>query len=213
MNLRVSVIPSDGVLQPVVYLRSGHCHNAEVACAVPSEPGADAYLPVDGLSPGDHYLWIDSQAGAEGGFDAMLILTAPIEGDSCSLPKSLVFSGGSEGRTAQAFGNTRTMIEDTAGSCGGAEGKDLVFTFTTDAVLDLEATLVPNTPTFQAVMYLRSTSCDGPEVACASAPFVGQDVTLRAAGLSAGAYYLWIDGLAETAGSFILDATLSPPSP
>jgi hypothetical protein len=70
--------------------------------------------------------------------------------------------------------------------------------------------LTPITATFRPVLYLRSAACEGTETACGVAAFSGDGVALGVPALPAGEHFLWVDGAAGTAGSFLLDAALTP---
>ena len=147
-----------------------------------------------------------SDAGtSDGGSDAGMPT-----GRHCGDPIPLTFSGGSDGGTATATGNTGTATTDnTSSSCGGFSTRDLVYSFTTSRLLNLRANLTAVTGTYRPVISLKS-ACTGSDLACDSAG-PGGTASMQRGSLPPATHYLWVDGTSGTTGQYVLDATLEPP--
>ncbi|MCB9533158.1 MAG: hypothetical protein H6698_02375 [Myxococcales bacterium] len=119
------------------------------------------------------------------------------------------------GRVGSAIfdGSTRDTNNDLAGTCGGAGGVELAFTWTAPETRDY---LVDTRgDSYDTVVYVREGGCDGPELACnddateAPGPALQSEVRIEA---TAGATYLIvIDGydvvLGDDGGDFVLNIT------
>jgi hypothetical protein len=196
-----------GALQPVVSVRPT-CTGSDRACAS-AVAGGTANLATGSLPAGTWTLWIDGANGSKGAWTLSASLTPPAPGDTCANLAALAFSGGADGGTATASGDTTGLFNDVALGCGGANGNDQNFTFTTARVLDLRATVTGSGP-LQPVVALRAT-CSGADRTCASAP-AGGSANLVAGSLPAGTWTLWVDGANGTNGPWSLSASLAPPA-
>ncbi|MBI5548600.1 MAG: hypothetical protein HY901_32350 [Deltaproteobacteria bacterium] len=132
--------------------------------------------------------------------------------DECIGAQPLVFDGSGlahlSGDTARALDSGRAAV------CGVGFGNDVVYSFTTGGVKNVDITLSYSgiqTP----VLYVRRV-CASPasadELACDSGSS-GGPVSVALANLPAGTYYLWVDAFSGDSGSFTLDVQLSDPPP
>lgn len=217
LNLRASVSGASG-FQPVVYLRSGSdCANAsQLACGRAATAGGTASITRSSLPAGTYYLWVDSDS-ARGGYTLTAQLDTPPEGESCLVPKPLVFSNGTAGGTATVTGDTSGFLEDSYAWCGTNKSEpDTVYSFTTKTTLTLDAavSVASADSTFKPVVYLRqSPDCatQGRELNCGLGYFTDQPAHLRDHSLPPGTYFLWVDGAYGTSGAYDLKANLIPP--
>jgi hypothetical protein len=208
-NLRVDVTTSSSMYQPMVYLRSSTCTGGQLACAIAPMAGGSSTLTYGSLPIGTYYLWVDGVAGTAGPFTMTALLGTPAPGDTCALAQPLTFTSG----MATATGNTSTWFHDSTGTCATGTAPDGVYTFTTSAVQDLRISVSTTTSTYQPAVYLRSTSCTGTQLGCGTAIAAGGTATLDVGALPIGTYYLWIDGVGNTAGAYTLNASLTNPLP
>lgn len=79
-------------------------------------------------------------------------LTPPALGEGCANPKPLTFSNGAAGGTASDSASTSMLFHETNGGCSTQAANDMVYTFTTNAILDFRATATASTSTFQPVL-------------------------------------------------------------
>ncbi len=213
LNLRAGVSSTNPNVQPVVYLRAVSCTGSERACGLSTDGGV-ASLAYGGLTPGTYYLWVDDNTATGGPYTLSASLEAPLQGESCANPRSLVFSNGTLGGTASDTGDTSQAFPEAQGSCGGSAGADLVYTFTTTTQLSFTASATTLSSGYQPVLYLRSSFCTtSGDRACNQATVAGGTASLASANLPAGTYYLWVDGASATGGGYTLDAALAPPPP
>jgi hypothetical protein len=132
--------------------------------------------------------------------------------DNCTppnAPASLLFSA----RTAFAAGTTAAAGNDTSSPLCGGTGPDVVYTFTNPSTQGFSASVTGSYAGLTPVIFLRSGSCSGTEVACGYAPSSGGRASLTVPSLSPGDYYLWVDGSSSTKGTFTLSATLGGGTP
>jgi hypothetical protein len=114
-------------------------------------------------------------------------------------------------------GDTTRAGDDTQLACAlpGSGGNDLVYTFTVDQPMHLQATATATTPSaLQPVLGLR-TRCDSlaatDNLACAYGGVSSASAELTT-DVMPGQYWLWLDGEAGTSGAFTLEAQLTPTS-
>ena len=213
-DLRVTVNTTTGTYQPVVYLRSASCTaGTQLGCGVAAVAGGSATLAVGALPVGTYYLWIDGVGTTAGAYSLTATLSAPQPGERCTNPTALMFTNGMAGGMAMATGNTTNLFDDSVGTCGGTSGPDAVYSFTTDRPLDLTASVSTTTGTYRPVVYLRSTTCTGTQVACAIAATAGGTASLTVQTLPAGTYFLWVDSATATGGAYTVMANLVPLPP
>jgi len=159
------------------------------------------------LPAGTYWLWVDGYLGATGDFSLQVTLgdsMIPPTNDSCGGATALQFTNGKASVTDSLLLANST----TAGSCGGTDGADVVYQFTTTGAQSLQARLTPLT-SFYATLYVRRI-CDSSsaqdELAC-SAPFSGP-AQVAIPNLPAGTYFIWVDGDMSTSGDYTLDVSL-----
>ena len=177
--------------EPRIYLRKGDCSaGSSVACG-------GATLETPDLKTGTYYLFVDSDGNTQKG-DFVLEVTAtppaPPANDTCAAPVELKFDATGK---AEVYGVSLFSTANYFGSCGGATGVDLTYTFTlpTGASM-LQATLEAD---WNPVMYLSNSSCSDNYVTCV--PLKTMSFTWP----SAGQYWLVVDGkTANDKGEFVL---------
>ncbi|HEY5924719.1 MAG TPA: hypothetical protein VIV11_23730, partial [Kofleriaceae bacterium] len=206
-NFEVTATPRTTGMQPLVYLQTT-CGASDLGCAAAPSAGANAFLRMGGLAMGPHFLWVDGVSSTPGLYNFTARLAMPGMGDTCALATPLTFTNG----MATATGDTSTLFHDGAGTCASGTAPDAVYTFTTSTVQNLRVDVSTTSSTYQPVVYLRSTTCTGGQLACAIAPTAGGTGTLQYGSLPVGTYYLWVDGAANTAGPFTLTALLGMPT-
>lgn len=180
---------------PKVYLKAADCLlGPEIACA-------DRTFTTAELEPGTYFLVVDgANATAMGDFILNVSTTpAPLPAnDTCATAKELNVATGS----ATDNGTTLYAKPQYEGTCGGAAGADVVYTFETTAPRN--ATIKVTPAGWTSVMYLRAADClTGFVVGCTTTG------TITVSGLSPGRYYLVVDGTtAGQWGPFSLSVTL-----
>jgi hypothetical protein len=202
LDLRVQATASG--FAPVLSLRTA-CEGAELACS-PSLASAGGTLAAGSLPPGDYWLWLDSSPAAAGislQYELTASLTPPVAGDTCASPHMVALSppGGPSPSTFGHGGSTTWLFNNQAGSCGGSGAPDAVYRVELSAPATLTAQ-VTGSGTYRPVLYLRQ-ACDASEQACVVAPTPGGTATLTAP-LAAGSWFVWVDGLAASAGDYTL---------
>ena len=206
-DFRVTVSTTTGTYQPSIYLRTASCTGTQVTCANAPAVGGSASLDIGALPVGTYYLFIDGVGGTSGAYAINATLTNPAPGDHCTNPAPLTFTAG----TATASGTTMGLYNAGNGSCATGTAPDVIYSFTTSSIQEFRVTVSTSTGTYQPSVYLRSASCTGTQLACANAPALGGSASLNIGALPVGTYYLWIDGVAGTSGTYSINATLSNP--
>jgi hypothetical protein len=210
LNAVVTVDQATPKLQPVLYVRKVCASNMkadEVICRV-GQAGAGAAVSLLNLSPGTYWIWVDS-LGPGGKYKLDVTLSLPPMNDGCGMPEPLVFNNGA----ASANLDTTAAANDTTSPvCGGNNGPDVVYTFTTQMPQSITATVTPDmvTPNFDPVIYVRKACGDVNamnEVAC-NEQGPGKPASIMAPFLAAGTYFVWVDGLGGSRGKGKLDVTL-----
>lgn len=156
------------------------------------------------LPAGTYCLVVDADyANQRGSYSVSATLAAPTPGDTCVDPIPLVFTGGS----ASVSGTT--AHDDSFGGCiGNTNGGDIVYSFTTSTTLHFTATLTPGGTSYHPALYLQRGSCGVGSIACNYCSLSCASITLDMPSLAANTYYLWVDGIDGTGGSYTLNATL-----
>ncbi len=199
--------------RPVVSLVSGTCSaGPEQACGNATSTGGTATLTSAALTAGTYFLWVDSTSGfGSGTFLLSATLSAgSTAGDTCSAPIPLTFVGGSasvSGTTVGAFNDHSTSLCSTT----AFSGADVVYSFVSNGSQTFSASVVPS-GSFRPGLSLRgpSTSClSASEFDCRAATFAGNIASIPSTLLSAGTWYLWVDGVSGSSGTFSLAASLS----
>jgi hypothetical protein len=142
--------------------------------------------------------------GTDGGVEP------PDAGQTPPLPCGATALALVDGR-AQVSGTTVNAERRSVGSCGGIDGREVVYAFTSTRSPsfsnDVVITVTPRDADFQPVVYLREGRCDSPQSelsqACAAAHLPGATVQLHSRS-STVSYFLVVDGLSDKDGAFDL---------
>ncbi|HTM23363.1 MAG TPA: PPC domain-containing protein [Kofleriaceae bacterium] len=134
---------------------------------------------------------------------------------ACAAATVLDVGGGSATATGATFAYAADHYDGTCAYDPDAGLGEQIFSITVPAGADLTATTDNATTDFDTYLYLRTAACDGTEVACADdVDTVNNNLksTLTATNLSAGTYYLFVDGSSNSpgTGTFKLDVTVAP---
>ena len=181
-------------------LRGALC-SQELACAQTAEDRAS--LGHSAL-PGAYTVLFSSPATGGADFRALLTSEPSTRGESCAMPQPLdLLSQGTSTRLVQVQGTTRGRADDHVSGCGGAEGPEAVYSFTTTEVMSLEANVSGTGGPFSVT--LRGSACDeaGDTRGCAAG-------TLTDGTLPPGTWHLLVDG-PEAGGDFTLSLRLRLP--
>ncbi len=201
--------------RPILTLMQGTaCSSAtQTTCNASSSAGFSASIPSTTLTGGTYFLWVDSVSGAGAGtfsLTASLSGGTPAGGESCTAPTPLTFVGGTATVSGSTVGRTNDNLSSSFCSVG-VGGPDLVYSFTVTTGQSVSAVLTPSS-TFRGALMLEgpSTTCSSAtEYDCFNGAANGSTVTLSGTSLTAGTYYLWVDGATGASGSFSLSVTLS----
>lgn len=160
------------------------------------------------IDVGQYFLWVDGDYGTTGPFTLRASVgppVAPPANDQCLASPPLLVSG------QALMGDTRSAGNDDQGTCGGVTSGEVVYQFVLTQVQNVKIDVVPDSSDgqlFRPVVYLR-----GPASACAQATMerqcrtasgLGAATSLSLASLSAGTYFVWVDGANQTAGKFTI---------
>jgi hypothetical protein len=106
-----------------------------------------------------------------------------------------------------ASGDTRTAVDDLAGTCVGGDAPDRVYTFTLTQRLWVDATVTG----YDTGLYIRRDSCSGAQIACNddATPPGNYGSRLRRR-LDPGTYFLIVDGYGTSAGAYDLRVSFTP---
>jgi hypothetical protein len=96
------------------------------------------------------------------------------------------------------------LHEDGEWACGGENGTDVVYAFTTERTLVFQGRATGSAGQSLPITVMRAACNQGSIVGCSAS-------TLNIAELTAGSYFLWVDGLSESTGTVSLSASLTPP--
>lgn len=174
------------------YLRSA-CGGSELACAY--EYFNKSSLVYRGLDPGTYHLWLEGTDG----FTARAKLKPTAQGEDCTRPLPLTFSGNGMGDVL-VNGSFSGAARDEQLGCGGS-GRDQVYTFTVTAPSVLFAQTNGS-----ETLALRKGGCGQPTVACVSIGVLEHGV------LSPGTYQLIVQTYSSDEGAYQLYAALQPPA-
>jgi hypothetical protein len=208
-NVEVSATTRTAAMSPLVYLNQTSCVGSDLGCAAAPMAGAGTALRFGSLPVGTYFLWVDAADSMPGLYNITAKISTPGVGDACAAPAALTFTNG----MASVTGNTATSFHDSSGTCAGGTSPDAVYTFTTTATQNLRVDVTTTTSTYQPVVYLRSASCTGTQLACGIAPTAGGTGSIAYGSLPAGTYYLWVDGANNTSGAYTMTAVLGNPTP
>lgn len=210
-------------IRPVVTLRApGQCADtqlsSELICAWNDSQFVDRVaLTLPDVPAGDYPLWVDGDVGSQGAFSLRLtpgpVISRPLN-DNCSTVgqvPSLVLG-------TAVTGDTRGAAGDDQGSCAlapGANGEsapDVVYKLVLATAKSVVVTVTPDVnegQLFRPVVYVRGPglgSCEEPQQlkACGAATTYGGQAAISVPNLSAGTYYVWVDGAGLSGGKFSL---------
>jgi hypothetical protein len=177
------------------------------ACPTQSVAGSCQSAAVNGgavtttvtVPPGHYLLWVDS----EGSPDAYT-LTVDLEGapgETCSSAAPLTFTDGWGGGLA----NIERAFDDLQTTCGATDSRDLVQAITLPGpayVQGYATDASASNSTFMAALALKSaTQCGGAtDLVCVAASTYKASLTLPKQRLSAGDYFLVVEGVTSATG-------------
>ena len=187
----------------VLHVRSGSCTGSEVACDNDGGGAGTSRLDVV-LDAGTYYLVVDGNgAAASGPFAVSTTITPSPPNDTCAGAATIGGAGG------VFTGSTLGAANDLAGGCGGADGADVVYTFTLAAASDVFITTVGSA--IDTVVYLRST-CTRADLGCQDDYSAAALDRRRAAGRQSGGrdYYVIVDRKTAAArGNYRLEVNIT----
>jgi len=178
----------------VLHLRSGGCPGTEVTC---NDNACDVQSSIDRiLDPGTYTIILDSPGTDAGPYSLSVTITpSTVPNDTCTSPTPLTLG------TALAGTNVGAMNDYTS-TCGGT-GPDVVYSFTLGSTSDLFIGV--HSTDMDPVIYL-STTC-GSSTWCNDDAYTGVlSSALIQNALAAGTYYLVVDGLGGSTGTFTIEA-------
>ncbi len=210
---------------PVLSVRSNCALASGNVCQVGD---ALASVRLNGLTPGARYIVVDSTAAAASLPFALDVRVSPAYpaalNDGCTTainlgaPASTGWASlGPKVSTISVFGATLGANDHGVGTCGASgtgkhSGADVVYRFTIPSGTQYAASLsvAAVDVDFLPAVYLRSGTCTGSEVACASATPTTA-ATVNVPSLGPGTYFFHVDGVAGTGGPFTAVLTLTAP--
>ncbi len=201
----------------VVDLRSGSCSGTNVSCADATTAGGTEVINATGLTAGTTYFVriysYGSTAPATPTFTICITTPAPVN-DNCSGATSLTVYGATCGGATS--GNVASATQSLAATCAGTADDDVWYSFTATAIAH-DITVV-GSASFDAVVDLRSGTCNGTNMMCADATASGGTEVIHAAGLTIGTtYYVrvysWGSTVPATTTFTICVTTPVPPTP
>jgi hypothetical protein len=194
------------IYDTILHLHGGGCPGSEIACdddsggsytsllTVSLSAGTTYYIVVDGWSTsGDFTLHVTPLAGCTPGGG----------GTSCSDPYNTCSPGSYSGYTC-SLSNSHTVS-----GCGGGAGPEMIFTITVPAG-GRSVTLDTCGAGWDTVLYVRSATCYGTEIACNDDDYAytcsGWNESYISVWLGGGLYYVFVDGYGSAScGSFYLN--------
>jgi hypothetical protein len=136
-----------------IYLRKGDCATGElVGCGSKT-------LSLDGVKNGTYYLFVDADGNALKGDFTLKVVAAvpgPPANDDCSAPQEITFNAA---HTGSAYGQNLFSTNTYDASCGGANGRDVVYSFYIPADVAYFDILIDCQ--FTPVLYFARDNCEG----------------------------------------------------
>ncbi len=176
----------------VVDLRSGACSGTNVSCADATFTGGTEVINATGLTVGSTYFVRVYQFG--GTLPAVptftiCVTTPPPANDDCAGAASLTVFGATCGgaTTGNVASATQSIAAITCNSATGTANDDVWYSFVATAIA--HNITVVGSASFDAVIDLRTGSCNGTNVNCADATFGGGTEVIIATGLTVGTTY------------------------
>ncbi len=197
-------------VNPALYLRAAPCTGGtQLACVNATTNGGTETLTLGNQPAGTYYLVVETVGTAFGAVNVTMNLNPPTTNDSCTAPAVLSLTPG----TPTAFtADTRFATHVETGSCNGtANSRELVYAFTTTAAQDVVVTATGGTGV-NPVLYLRSATCDGTQLACVNATSTNATETLIAPDLPAGDYFLVVETSGTSFGLVEVTVNLDAPT-
>jgi hypothetical protein len=204
----------------VVYVRSGTCTGPQISCnddttgcgtsTDPSNPHRGSRVRPTVVAGQTYYIVVDGYGGAQGTFSLTVTPPAPVGCAATVIPPQ----GGTLTGTTSGASALNTSCVDT----GDAPERVFAWTPAVSGTATIQTCNVLGT-TFDTVLYLRTGSCTGFQVAC-NDDTVGCGTStdllnphrgsrLRPTVTAGTTYYLVVDGYSGKRGNFSL--TVSPP--
>jgi|GEM_PF-362535 len=185
-------------LDAVINLRSGSCNGTSINCSDVSGNGGTEVINATGLIIGDTYFvrvyhyWPSSPSTTT--FTICVTTPAPAN-DNCTGATSLTVYGATCGGVIT--GNVAGATQSLAATCAGTADDDVWYKFTATATLQ-DITVV-GSGSFDAVVDLRSGSCNGANISCANLTLSGGTEVINATGLTVGTtYYVRVYSYGQT---------------
>jgi len=176
----------------IIDLRSGACTGTNVNCADATTSNGTEVINATGLTVGSTYFvrvyHFGGTTPTTPTFTICITTPAP-PNDNCSGATSLTVYGATCGATTT--GNVASATQSIAAiTCNGATGTandDVWYSFVATGIAH-DITVV-GSATFDAVIDLRTGSCNGTNVSCADATFAGGTEVINATALTVGTTY------------------------
>ncbi len=182
----ITVVGSTG-FDVVIDLRSGGCMGTNIACADATASGTEV-LNATGLTVGATYLVRIYSYGATVPTNTtftICVTTPPPANDDCANAIALTVNSGTT-CTTSATGNVAGATSSGATSTCTGSGNDVWYKFTATGTSHIITVTGTN---IDAVVDLRSGSCNGTSMSCADATLTGGTETITATGLTIGTTY------------------------
>jgi hypothetical protein len=205
-RIRATLHPGDPVWDGALYLLSD-CMNVSTSCLAGSDSGTpDEQIDFTAAAAGVFYLIVDGYAGAGGPFALTVdLIPAAVPNDLCAGAIDVGAGGTFTGSTQAAHND----YDPGSGGCTGFSetGPDVAYRVSLQAGDRLVASL--DAPWDSALYVL--TDCGSPASSCAAGSDSGNPEHVDFTAMSAGTYFLIVDGYGTAAGAFLLDVRVSPP--
>jgi hypothetical protein len=201
----------------VVDLRSGACTGTNISCSDSTSNGGTEVIRATGLTIGTTYLIrvysYGSSIPATTTFTICITTPTPVN-DDCTGATPLTVYGVSCGGTVT--GNVLGATQSLPGTCAGTANDDIWYSFVATSTSHIIT--VVGSASFDAVVDLRSGSCNGTNISCSDVSGTGGTETLTATGLTAGStYYVrvydYYSSVPATTTFTICVTTPAPPTP
>jgi hypothetical protein len=185
-DIRISTLGSD--LDTVITVRQVNCQGSILACNDDFAGTQQSQVTLLDTLPNFTYLvQVDSDSSRAGTFELQVVEVQPAPAnDDCSTALTPVQIPSTQ------TGSTLFATDSGSSPSVGGAGPDVVFKIVTtqagDLVLDTQGT------SFDTVLYVRSGSCGGPEVAASDDVLGRRTSRVVLANLAAGIYFVFLDG-------------------
>ncbi|WP_164014670.1 hypothetical protein [Pyxidicoccus trucidator] len=205
-RLHARALGSPAVTQPVLSVRGNPCADeaSQLACERASLDGLSR-VSAD-LPAGTSYLIVKSPLdNPTGTFQLDVEVDDFAAGDVCAGALPVSFSNGAAGGTATVTLDPAALGSDARLTCDSGNRPDAYFTFTTDRMLNLSATLRRQNTSDTFSMGLLA-GCAGAEAVCRATGFSSAPLVLTRNALPAGTHVLVVRG----GTGFTVDLSLTP---